>query len=294
MVRSVGGALRAGALGWGVLGGAVWAAGASAVWHERLAWAEVSGGVAQRAWLGLEFESGRRAEATAARGPRVLHVFRSSPAFVAGVRDRDVVVAIDDRAVARPDEVVRAVSASAPGQRMRLSLLRGDRPVLVSVLLAPVPSSDQVLRLDTVGLPAPTWKPTLKPVSGDVPKNLGELRGKVVVLDFWASWCAACRMSAARLTQWQKQYGAQGLAIIGITGDPVEEAARSAMEFGMRYSIAADEASATHQAYGVHALPTIFVVDKHGIIREASVGYDPGHDDALEALLVKLLAEPGA
>ena len=53
---------------------------------------------------------------------------------------------------------------------------------------------------------------------------------------FWATWCMACRMAAPRLSSWQSKYGAQGLAVIGITDDPIPEASQGASSFGMNYA----------------------------------------------------------
>jgi thiol-disulfide isomerase/thioredoxin len=150
-----------------------------------------------------------------------------------------------------------------------------------------------MLRLDKVGVHAPaSWK-GLAAVSGPLPTGLGELRGRVVIVDFWATWCMACRMSTPKLTSWQAKFGAQGLSVIGITDDPVEEASQGVQTFGMRYaSVASDESYATQRAFGVRALPTVFVIDKRGVIRDVSVGFDPRKEAQMEALLRRLLAEP--
>ena len=118
------------------------------------------------------------------------------------------------------------------------------------------------------------------------------MRGHVVVLDFWATWCVACRMAAPKLSSWQSKFGAQGLSIIGITDDPVVAASKAASSFGMTYAIATDETYTTQKAFGVRALPTIFVIDKRGVIRDVAVGFDPRREAELERLVERLLAEP--
>jgi thiol-disulfide isomerase/thioredoxin len=241
-------------------------------------------------WLGVELVT----RAGDSRGARVGHVVRGSPAASAGLRDDDVILRLDEGAVARPDDVIQQVAVRPPGRVVRLRVLRGALQMNVEVTLAPLPDGDEMLRLDKVGAPAPGWKRSLASVAGAVPASLGEMRGKVVVLDFWATWCMACRMAAPRLSSWQAKYGAQGLAVIGITDDPIPEASQGASSFGMNYSIASDESYATQRAFGVRALPTIFIIDKRGVIRDVSVGFDPGREKATEALLQTLLAEPAA
>lgn len=258
--------------------------GASAWVDVREARAESEGA---RPWLGVELEQARGD----AKGVRVRRAVRSSPAWNAGVRDGDVILRVGEASPARPDDVIREVGTHAPGSSLRIMLLRAGNEVPVTATLGTMPDSDEMLRLDKIGQAAPAWK-SLASVSG-APAALSELRGRVVVVDFWATWCTACRMAAPKLTAWQAKFGAQGLSVIGITDDPVPDAAQGAQSFGMRYAaIASDPSYGTQRAFGVRALPTIFVIDKRGVIRDVSVGYDPRRESEMEGLLVRLLAEP--
>jgi thiol-disulfide isomerase/thioredoxin len=249
----------------------------------RGAWAGPSG----RAWLGVELDP----SAGESKGVRVRHSIRSSPAWNAGVRDGDVIVRVEQMSVLRPDDVIREIGGHPPGTAVRMSLSRGGTELSVTVTLAELPDNDEMLRLDKVGAPAPSWQ-RIATVAGSLPDGLGDLRGRVVLVDFWATWCVACRMSAPKLSSWQAKFGAQGLSVIGITDDPISEAARAAQSFGMKYAgIGTDPTYATQRAYGVRALPTVFIIDKRGVIRDVSVGFDPAREAEVERLLVRLLAE---
>ena len=140
------------------------------------------------------------------------------------------------------------------------------------------------------GLPAPDV--SLTTLDGRT-IQLDQLKGKRVVLDFWATWCVACRLTAPRLSAWQAKFGAQGLAVIGITDDSVADATRAVASFGMRYAVGSDESYATQLAFGVTALPTVFLIDKRGVVRDVSVGFDPQRELEMEGLVQRLLAEPG-
>ena len=262
------------------------AAGVTAV-HERDAIGQA--GLRRPPWLGVELEPARGE----GRGVRVRHAIRSSPGWNAGLRDGDLILRIEDVATSRPDDVIREVSARAPGTVVRIAVIRAGTEMSFTATLADLPDGDQMLRHDKVGAPAPGWK-GLSAVAGAMPVALTELKGRVVVLDFWATWCMACRMSAPKLTSWQAKFGAQGLSVIGITDDPVPEASQGARSFGMKYAaIGTDPSYTTQRAFGVRALPTVFIIDKRGVIRDVSVGFDPRKEAEMEALLLSLLAEPG-
>jgi thiol-disulfide isomerase/thioredoxin len=242
-----------------------------------------------RGWLGVELEQSR----AATRGVRVRHAVRSSPAWNAGVRDGDVILRVEQTTPARPDDVIREVGNHAAGESVRLSLSRAGAELAVTVTLAELPDNDEMLRLDKVGSQAPTWQ-NIATVAGALPEGVQALRGRVVLLDFWATWCVACRMATPKLTSWQAKFGAQGLSVIGITDDPVSEASQGVTSFGMKYAaVATDTSYATQRAFGVRALPTVFVIDKRGVIRDVSVGFDPRREAEIERLLVRLLAEAG-
>jgi thiol-disulfide isomerase/thioredoxin len=260
---------------------------AATAWDIRDAAGQPSG---RRPWLGVELDKGT----AGGRGVRVNHAVRSSPAWNAGVRDGDLILRIEDVAAARADDIIREVGNHEVGAAVRLVILRSGGEVPLTATLGALPEGDEMLRLDKVGSLAPaSWK-GLSAVAGPVPAGLGELKGRVVIVDFWATWCMACRMSAPKLTAWQSKFGAQGLSVIGITDDPVTEASQGAQSFGMRYAaIASDESYSTQRAFGVRALPTVFVIDKRGVIRDISVGFDPRKEVQMEALLRRLLAEPG-
>jgi peroxiredoxin len=262
-------------------------AGGVTALHERDAVGQAGVRRAQ-AWLGVELDPTRGET----RGARVRHAVRGSPSWNAGLRDADVILRIEDVTTQRADDVIREVSARAPGTVVRIAVLRSGAEMSFTVTLGTLPDGDEVLRLDKVGAPAPSWK-GLAPVTGPLPVALGELRGHVVVVDFWATWCMACRMSAAKLNSWQAKFGAQGLSVIGITDDPVPEASQGAQSFGMKYAaIGTDPTYTTQRAFGVRALPTVFVIDKRGVIRDVSVGFDPRKEAEMETLLLRLLAEP--
>ena len=118
------------------------------------------------------------------------------------------------------------------------------------------------------------------------------LRGSVVVLEFWATWCGACRALLPTLNGWHERYSSGQAQIVSVTVDSPGKAAQDAAQLGMRYSVLSDPEGQTAQLYQAFALPTLFVIDRAGVVRDVSVGYDPQRLRALEALVERLIAEP--
>jgi thiol-disulfide isomerase/thioredoxin len=226
-------------------------------------------------------------------GVRVGHVVRGSPADKAGMREGDRILRVAGAPVAQGADVVHAVSGHAVGETVELVFARGAQERTARVALAPFPSQDDMMRMDLVGAAAPAWK-DVQVVRGAFPSSLDALRGRVVLLDFWATWCAPCRVVIPKLDALESRYGAQGLSVVGVSTEGSQEVAQFAQNMAIRYAMGVDTHAQTTRSYGVVSLPTLVVIDKRGIVRDVAVGYDPGEDARLDATVRALLAEPAA
>ncbi|GIV20965.1 MAG: hypothetical protein KatS3mg023_2716 [Armatimonadota bacterium] len=108
-------------------------------------------------------------------------------------------------------------------------------------------------------------------------KSLSSYRGKVVVLDFWATWCAPCRFTMPKIIDFHNRHKGQNVEVIGVAVDVTsrEEVEQFLKEMGVHYPIAVDSSSEVKKAFEIKNLPTLFVIDKEGNILLRLEGYDP-------------------
>lgn len=123
--------------------------------------------------------------------------------------------------------------------------------------------------------------------------SMEAVRGKVVLMNFWASWCAECRPEMPVLERLHREFAPKGLVVIGINAR--EDAAtvqRYANGMGLTFPIALDPAGTIYQSYGVIGIPTTFLVARDG--RAVALGVGPRDWGGLQAraLFEALLAEP--
>ncbi len=98
--------------------------------------------------------------------------------------------------------------------------------------------------------------------------DLNAYRGKVVLLNFWATWCAPCQLEMPRFVAWQNQYGARGLQIIGISMDDDPALVRTVYsKLHLNYPVAMGDAPLGELYGGVLGLPVTFLIDRNGEVR---------------------------
>lgn len=125
--------------------------------------------------------------------------------------------------------------------------------------------------------------------AGETELTLSSLRGRAVVLDFWASWCGPCRAEAPILQRLYARYREQGLTVVGVnTSDAAGRAAPTARQLGLQFPIVYDRDESVARAYGVSGLPTLVVVSKSGKVVAIRAGTTS--EATLEELVRRALA----
>lgn len=142
--------------------------------------------------------------------------------------------------------------------------------VALAALCMPAAASDATV---AVGAPAPELR--LRDWQGQ-PRDLAEFRGKVVLVNFWASWCEPCREEMPELDELRQQYGARGFEIVAVN---LGESQRRIQSFvtaflpdGVSFVILQDRDSQAYKQWQVRALPASFLLDREGRLRWQSLG----------------------
>jgi peroxiredoxin len=143
------------------------------------------------------------------------------------------------------------------------------------------------------GKPAPDF--TLEVLSEQTPGNrlaLSDLRGQVVVLDFWASWCGPCRQQAPIIESVYRKFEAKGLRVVGInTSDQPKPALQFLATAGLTYPSVVDTTGLVSRAFGADQLPTLVLIDREGVVRSVQPRVVP--EKELTALVENALGEGG-
>lgn len=131
--------------------------------------------------------------------------------------------------------------------------------------------------------PRPTAPRFSLPVRSGGTVTLESLKAKVVLVDFWASWCGPCRKSFPWMTSLQERYGKKGLAIVAINLDKDRSAAESFLvKYPASFAVAFDPAGKTAEAYKVTAMPSTYLVGSDGTILASHLGFDPRQTGEIE------------
>jgi thiol-disulfide isomerase/thioredoxin len=150
-------------------------------------------------------------------------------------------------------------------------------------------TAGETLRSRLLDLPAPAFA-TKTPDGKDI--SLADFKGKVVMLDFWATWCGPCMQAIPAVQRLSEQFKDQPVAIVGVNRDKAgdESKVRKTIERKeLTFHQAMDTPGAIAKTYKISAIPALILIDKEGVVRAVHVGYGPGEEKMLAAEIEKLL-----
>jgi len=137
--------------------------------------------------------------------------------------------------------------------------------------------------------PAPDF--TLKSRSGENIK-LSELRGQVVMINFWASWCGPCRQEMPLLDQLYQRYRPMGFTLLGVNVEEDSSAADKVLkEIPVSFPVLYDNKNQVSENYQVRAMPSTVLIDRDGKVRYLHEGYKAGYEEAYQQQIRELVRE---
>jgi thiol-disulfide isomerase/thioredoxin len=228
-------------------------------------------------WIGLFLEDDSNV---------VRDVLPTSPAEKGGVRVGDRVITVGGAAITSVADIIALVQSKAAGVKVDVVLERAGKRITLPVTIEYRPDVAALQQNKLSGKPAP--KTELTTIDGTA-WALAGLSGKVVLVDFWATWCKPCVGMMPTLNAWHAAYGPRGLVIAGITDDEPDVAKDTVTEKQLAYTILLDPDHRAWKDFLVSGLPTTVIVDKKGVIRHVSIGASPDESAMLETVILELL-----
>ena len=122
--------------------------------------------------------------------------------------------------------------------------------------------------------------------------TLSQYRGKVLYVDFWASWCGPCAKSFPFLNEMHEQLKDQGLQIVGVNLDENADDAKVFLaKYPASFTVVADVSKQCAKDFAVKAMPSSYLIDRKGVVHHVHLGFKPGEAQEIRLLVEKLLSE---
>lgn len=224
-------------------------------------------------WLGIEVDP------STAQGVKAKRVIKDTPAQRAGLVDGDVITAVDKEKVNSREELMAVLRAKGVGSKVTVHFIRKEKAETRELKLEVLPDMLDLAKAQLLNRPSPPFE--LKAVlDGKIIKS-SDLKGKVHVLEFWATWCPACRAAAPYISKWAAKHA--DIPVIGISDEDEATIAAFAKREKLGYTFVSDPGGKVQGDYGMGSIPAFILVDRKGVVKDISVGVG----EYLETLLRK-------
>ncbi len=161
--------------------------------------------------------------------------------------------------------------------------------LMLVMIMALCISNNSFARTELVGKPAPDF--TLRSDQGDN-KKLSEYRGKVVLINFWASWCGPCQQELPKLAELKDLHDVRDFELLSINIDEEpEKALRLAKKVGINFPVLFDEEKQVSKLYDIDAMPMTVLIDRNGDVRFLHRGYKESYLGLYQQQIKKLKFE---
>ncbi len=223
-------------------------------------------------WLGVELEA-------ETGGITIKRVIPGAPAERVGFTAGDTITAIDAEKVKSRDELMAVLRGKGVGTKVTVHFSRKQKEESKELKLEMLPNMLDLAKAQLLNKPAPRFE--LASVTDKTRIRSDDLKGKIYILEFWATWCPACRAAAPFLSAWSQAH--KDITVIGISDeDPAVINAFIGHE-KISYAQAQDPDDRVQGAYGMASIPAFILIDRKGVVNDLTVGVG----EYLETLLNK-------
>jgi peroxiredoxin len=216
---------------------------------------------AQQGWLGIVFRDITIIEKTGTSTAFLIEkVIPGSGAIESGIQSGDTLIGVSGNRIYDRSRLHSELGRFKPGDQVELWLKKHGQQAKAMVRMQKRPENLTSL----VG----TLTGSQLPYRGETYANSNQLndKPKLILLEFWATWCGACRNSRPILNKIYSKYSGRGLEVAGISREPISKLKHFQNEFPVRYPQMADVSGEIQTRYGVSALPTYFLLDANGYV----------------------------
>lgn len=227
---------------------------------------------AAKPWVGVAMGNG-------SGGVKVTRVLPTSPADRAGIKQGDLITFVNGAQTLTPGAVLAITGRARVGQVLPIKVSRAGRALDLRLKVGARPPLATLIKLLLINTRAPDFTLPLVNRAGSL--RLSSLRGKVVMLYFWASWCDSCKLNMPRLKKLHARYAPKGLVIYSMGQDKrFDDLKKTANYLRLPFAVGFNKGNRVGLLYKSRNVPTLILIDKQGIVRE----YIQGSSFSISAL----------
>ena len=228
-------------------------------------------------WLGIGIENHPR-------GVLVTRELPETPAQKAGIKAGDVITSIDSKPMKSAIELNTLIKSLNVGQKVVVGIERGKEKLSLNVFLEVRPDLMSLIKKNE-GKAAPSFK--LSDLKGKA-IDLTDLKGQVVLIKFWATWCPSCRASFPHLDSFIEKNKGKNFKVLTVSNEDVDTQASFFKGKNGNYISLVDNEGKVSNSYMIPALPSYVLVDQGGLVSETAVGSGSYLDGILEKAILLL------
>jgi thiol-disulfide isomerase/thioredoxin len=217
-------------------------------------------------WLGLVANARPQGQ-----GLVISRVLRGSPAQQAGLLVGDILMQLDAQPLSSARDFKIAMRNARPGEALKLSFIRDGHAKTSAITPGVTPTQQELVMTQVMGEQAPDIKLILLKDGKQEPISLHSLRGKPIVLEFWATWCGPCRTLIPTMNSLHARYGSD-VHFIAISGETPELILKDVSATGKTYPVAQDPGERGHDDLFVKSYPLIYILDSDLKVRKVMSG----------------------